>query len=160
MANLVLPELLKHMALAIYAKGYVRGTKIQQLVESLNIARGQLAAWGYLTAGSAKGPLTKVKLTGKGAARTAHHRKEKGGRVKTATFDVLYAPILEAYEQKRTQESEMLPAGAKAEDRKHQRNLRVVKAALSAAKPPTRKPRPHRIKRVRVTRAVLKKERK
>lgn len=160
MANLVLPELLKHMALAIYRKGYVRGTKLQQLIESLNIARGQLAAWGYLTPGSAKGPLTNIKQTGAGAARSAKHRKEKGGALKTATFDHLYAPIFEAYEQKRTQESEMLPAGSKASARKNQRNLQVVKAALSAAKAAPREPKPNRIRKVRLKVATMRKTRK
>lgn len=158
MAALVLPDLLKHMALAIYNKGYVRGTRVQQLVESLNIARGQLAAWGYLTAGSAKGSLTKIKLTGKGIARSVKHRKEKGGLVKSAIFDAMYAPVIEAYEQKQKQESETLPAGAKAAARKKQRNIQVVKAALSAPKSPTRVPRLKR--KVRVRRTVLRSPRK
>lgn len=152
--NLELPELLKHMALVIYAKGYVRGTKIEQLAESLNIARRQLAEWGYLTAGSAKGPLDKIQVTGKGQARTMKHRREKNGMLKTMQFDQLFAPILEAYETKRTQETPELPSGASADERDDQRKLIVVRAALSKAKAPPKQPNPRRLKRAKVAKAA------
>jgi len=150
-----LPDLLKHMALVIYAKGYVRGTKIEQLAESLTIARRQLAHWGYLTAGSAKGPLSNIMLTGKGRARTMKHKREKGGAFKTAQFDALYAPILAADEVLGTQETETASAGLPVAAQIAQKQQTVARAALH--KPPASVANPHakKLKRPKVKHAKI-----
>lgn len=150
-----LPDLLKHMALVIYAKGYTRGTKIEQLAESLNIARRQLSHWGYLTAGSAKGPLSNITLTGKGRARTIKHKREKGGAYKTGLFDALYAPLITADEVVGTQETDTASAGSPVETQKATKQATIARAALHKPPAAPAKPHPRHLKRTKLKRAKV-----
>jgi len=151
-----IPVLLKHMSVRIYAKGYGGGTKTRQLVTAFNVARGKLAEWGYLTSGSAKGPLSEIKLTGKGASRDVRHRKEAGGSRRTAAFDLLYADLLAAYDFRITQEAIELPAGSR-NMRDAQRKANVAKAAFGAPKAKARQSPKRRVKAGVAKKATAKK---
>jgi hypothetical protein len=88
------PALLKHMALAIYNKGYVSGSPERKLVHSLEISISKLVEWGYLEKRSVAGP--PFFLTQKGRRREIAHLLEDPKKSKN--FDTLYGLIEEAFE--------------------------------------------------------------
>lgn len=87
-----LPTILKHCVMAVIRDGKVKGPMKKKFEGAMDICRANLARHGYLTAGSATGPLEKVKLTGKGEVRERHHKHGEGRATteKTAAFDALF----------------------------------------------------------------------
>jgi hypothetical protein len=98
MSTADIPILVKHMALAIFKRNYVVGTKVEQIMGCFDIARHQLVKFGMLREGSEIGGPESIKLTAKGRKKEALHKTERGGSRKTALFDKLYKLIKEVEE--------------------------------------------------------------
>ena len=98
MAEVDIPVLVKHVALAIYESGDVHGEKFKKIVTSLQIARGRLVEYGFLQPGSEHGPPDNIRMTVKGVRRNLKHVMESGGKKKTHRWDRLYALISEGME--------------------------------------------------------------
>lgn len=82
-----IPAILKHVTMAILRKkGSLGGSNFDR---AFRIARSRLETYGYLRAGSATGPLSKIALAaGKAPAREAAHRREGAeGNRKAQMFD-------------------------------------------------------------------------
>lgn len=88
------PHLLKHMALAIYDKGYFSGSKERKISGSIEVAIAKLVDWGYFEHVSLYGP--PFKLTARGSKREILHELESPAKSKR--FDLLYGLIQEAFE--------------------------------------------------------------
>lgn len=84
-----LPNLLKHMTLAIYESGDAKGTSAERFVWALGVARRQLIRMGHMTASSEFVSLNEVALTVTGRALEMKHRREPA--TKSRRFDALYA---------------------------------------------------------------------
>jgi hypothetical protein len=84
-----LPKLLKHTTVAVYNNLKVADPK-DRFSQAFTIARAQLMKYGYLSAGSDVGPVSKIHLTAKGVKREAKHGREPGGYAKSTTFDRMY----------------------------------------------------------------------
>jgi hypothetical protein len=152
MANVDVPWLVRHCALAIYKDGYVQGSQIRRVLHSFNIARGRLVEYGFLKQGSEKGGPENIKLTRRGVRREARHRREMDGSTKTAQWDKLYSLIQEGIELDEEGYKELLSdlkveAVPSRQRRAVQRRVRLVKAARAASRPRVRRSR--RAKRAR-----------
>lgn len=152
MAEADIPILVKHVALAVYKSGDLKGNKFQKVLAAFDIARSRLVEYGFLTKTSNLGGPDNIKLTGKGHKREAYHRHEGGlGKVKTRHWDDLYALIQEAVEEQ-PGDGEMdegaTPVSSPRDARAQATKMRLAKAAQSAPKSPKR-----RTKKRRVTKA-------
>ena len=81
-----LPELLRHMVVAVFAK--LPGSSRKRFIGAMNIARARLVELHYLTPPSLDGPLERIQLTAPGSKMNMKHKKE--GRSKNAAFQQLY----------------------------------------------------------------------
>lgn len=101
-----LPVLVRHMVLAVYKN---KGTGAKAFFAAMDITRGKLVEYGYLTPPSEKGPLERLRLTSKGIRKNAEHMQDKGRARKAAAFKILYEKHRAAYTaktDKRTDETE------------------------------------------------------
>lgn len=150
MAKAGIPTLVKHVALAIFKSGDLKGNKFKKTQAAFDIARSRLVEYGYLKKGSEQGPPENIKLTGKGHKREGYHRNEGGeGKSKTTEWDQLYSLIQETEEEAPGEEGvteEAAPVGTPPRQvRKQQTKQRRARAARSSPK--------RRTKRRRVTKA-------
>jgi hypothetical protein len=93
-----IPHLVKHMTVAIHAKGprpfpveahlpaKAKGRSNAQFLRAFIIAVAKCEQWGYVAIGGEAGGF--ITLTGKGKERERHHRVEGFG--KSASFDAMY----------------------------------------------------------------------
>lgn len=84
------PLLFKHMVLAIYKGGSIKGTPRQKLDASFKIALAQLKEHGHVYEKSSE---AQVLLTSKGVRQNNSHLKEGDKRGKTRLFDALYIQL-------------------------------------------------------------------
>lgn len=85
-----IPDLVKHVTIAVLEKGVKGSNKLDKFVNALAIARGKLSQWGYIE-GGATGPVEDIKLTAKGVTRNFKHAGERGR--KTDEFDRLFVDL-------------------------------------------------------------------
>ena len=132
-----IPVLVKHVALAVYKSGDVKGSNtLEKVLGAFDIARHRLTEYGFLKKGSEKGDPSKIKLTAKGHKAESKHRREVGGQVKTKEWDKLYSLIAEAEEEPEDDGSMIgdnrlagAVAGAGPQVRKKQEQVRRAKVA-------------------------------
>jgi hypothetical protein len=137
MAASDIPVLVKHMALAIYEKEYVKGSKITRIVHSMNIARGRLVEYGFLYPGSEHGPPSNIRLTLKGHKQNNKHIRELASKWTTAKWDKLYKMISEGIEEDEEGSDTLGPSSkksGKARDSK-KKQIRATKIAKKTKKP-------------------------
>jgi len=150
MASGDIPILVRHVALAIYKSGDVRGAStLEKAIGAFDIARHRLTEYGFLRKGSEKGKPSKIKMTVKGHKADAKHRSEVGSKTKTKEWDKLYSLISEAEEEPvdsgAMNEVSGLPAasskpGPKARKKQDQvRRARVAKRRTTRARVPRAK---------------------
>jgi hypothetical protein len=85
MPNPRIPTLVKHMTIAIYREGKIRGkNQKDRFRQCFEIAKSRCVQYGFATV---HGPFT-MGLTGKGRAAELRHKAE--GRSKTVLFDTMY----------------------------------------------------------------------
>jgi hypothetical protein len=96
------PTLLKHCTVAIYKEGKLPGSDKDRFLAAWRIARSQLTKYGYLAHGSEDGPVTNIKFTHKGAAKTRPHNHE--GLKKNKLFDSM-SYLLEEHDNPKHAES-------------------------------------------------------
>lgn len=153
MAQVNIPTLVKHVALAIYETGYIKGSKITRIVHSLNIARGRLVEYGFLMPGSQYGSPANIKLTTKGKKRNVKHQRELAGRHTTKQWDKLYALILEGMEEEDGDgaTTEVMPpvARPKRTALKKQQRRRATKRTQRASKPKVKRSKAKKARRRR-----------
>jgi len=152
MAKADMPVLVKHCALAIYKSGYCSGTKVEKVQQALRIAVSRLVEYGFLWKNAGKVAPEKIKLRAKGQKAESRHRREKGGKVKTAEWDALYKLTQEEAEEDEgagaTSDDAEPVAAERYESRPQQRRRRLAKAARSSARRmPKRVKRAKRAKR-------------
>ncbi len=88
MPNLRIPNLVKHMTVAIYREGKISArSKKDKFLQCLAIAKSRCQQYGFVVLAGDK-PDADIGLTAKGRARELKHRAE--GRAKTVLFDTLY----------------------------------------------------------------------
>ena len=88
MPNPRIPALVKHMTIAIYRDGKIRGKNQKDRFEQcFQIAKSRCQEYGFVTF-AGQNLSEAVGLTSKGRAREQKHLSE--GRAKTVLFDTLY----------------------------------------------------------------------
>lgn len=91
-ANFEIPEVLKHMAVAIYGSRDLRRSGIVGFRAAIDAARHRLFEYGFLT--PKNGPLDKIRLTQKGKEAEKRHLMEGGkGRMKSKLFDEMFSKL-------------------------------------------------------------------
>jgi hypothetical protein len=86
------PDILKHMTLAIFNTRGVRGRGQKgKFSAAFEIARHRLVEYGYLRKGAEKDDAKEFPLTPEGMKREQVHRKE--GRRKALQFDALFKKV-------------------------------------------------------------------
>jgi hypothetical protein len=91
MAAADIPVLVKHVTVAVYNGGRLRGRGKSRFEEAYMIARATLTKQGYLVKGSEEGPSSNIKLTAKGKMRNLMHRGE--GASKNRFFDQMFSML-------------------------------------------------------------------
>ena len=149
-----IPVLVKHCALAIYKSGYCKGTKVEQVQESFDIAVSRLMEYGCLWKDAwkmSKVDPAKIKLTGKGKKSEAKHQREGDKGAKTKEWDALYKLIQEEVEEDdsdgATSQDAVPAADEPLESREMQQRRRLAQNARRSAQ---RKPK--RVRRARSAR--------
>lgn len=84
------PILFKHMALAIYRTGSLKGPPADRFQSALEIALAQLRKYQMATSGSS---LARVELTSYGFQTNQKHKREPSSGAKTRLFDAYYKSL-------------------------------------------------------------------
>lgn len=148
-----IPFLVKHVALAIYESGDVKGsTPTQKITGAMDIARHRLVEYGFLYPGSQTGPVENMKLTAKGLERERKH-KYHGPKTKNQKFDKLYELISPAQEEAEEDmvgdDPREVEFGSHPQVRSRRTQARHAHAAKSMAKPRTKVRVPKRVRRAK-----------
>jgi len=127
-----IPYILRHCTIAIFSRADTAGSGLKKFENAFGIARWALAAQGYLTKGSVKGPSYRIKLTGKGQKREGKHKNE--GKWKNKLFDELFKEW-EAHTNQKEEEQDKLPQGKELRDEKPDKAkvAKIAKALAAAA---------------------------
>lgn len=84
------PTIFKHMALAIYLKGKLKGFPPKKFNAALEIALAQLRKYGMVRSDST---LARIELTSKGNQVNQKHLQEPKSRTKSKLFDTYYKSL-------------------------------------------------------------------
>jgi hypothetical protein len=147
-----MPVLVKHCALAIYRSGYCTGTKVQKVVQALDIAVSRLIEYKFLWKTAGKVAPEKIKLTAKGLKAESRHRREKGGIVKTRAWNELYNLIQEEIEEDDGDGATSQEVGMDLGDPRSARSLNKRRRLARAARHGPKRRRPKRARKVRSAR--------
>lgn len=134
MANIRIPNIVKHACIAIYREGGISARSPKdRFVQSFKIARSRLQEYGFVIVGG-QDLLAPIALTTKGRSAEMRHKRE--GRAKSVLFDTLFDKFdiegKKAAEEKRLREEAAAKLAAKQE---------AVEADRKAAKkaPPSKR---------------------
>lgn len=155
-----IPTIVKHVALAIYASGWV-GPDVKNpgsgqtaaFTHCLEAARWRLVQYGYLRAGSQHGPPSNIKLTAKGQKRDKEHRRESDFKIKEEKFRKLYE-LIDTEVENPVGDREESDADPKVSDasyeEKYKAEQQARRADVAAKQPPPRSS--NKIKKARTRR--------
>jgi hypothetical protein len=149
-----IPVLVKHCALSIYKSGYCKGTKVEQVQESFDIAVSRLIEYGFLWKNAwkvSKVDPSKIKLTAKGKRAEHRHQREGDKGAKTKEWNALYKLIQEDVEEDdsdgATSQDAVPAADEPLESRTMQQRRRLAQNARRSARR-----RPKRVRRAKSAR--------
>lgn len=131
-----LPDLVKHMTLAIFNK--IPGTEKKRFLVALEITRSQLVTFGHLKSGAERGPISDIVMTEKGRSYNRRHRAE--GPKKGKEFVKLYNRYQKAVDAANTIDEEDVPKKPAKKQNRSAGAKPAKKAAKKVTKRTTKRP--------------------
>ncbi len=105
-----LPNLLKHMVVAIYKRQ--KGSPKKKFMAALTIARARLTDLGYATPPSREGDLGLFRLTSSGQRKNMEHRNDSQWRQKNQLFASLYTEFRTSLEVQEMPEQDKITSSS------------------------------------------------